>query len=359
MRREARCRWLAVTAGALVAALAAAAPAGAQQLQGPTNNFVLVGATGVMYQASTDQPARGTTMLHFMPTFLASFGRDLLFEGELHFTPGPDDVETEVEYAQLDYEGFSNVQLAAGQFLLPFGVFGERLHMGWINKMPDLPLLYADEAVAEDELMSLPSDIGVMARYARTLGPTTDLDVSLYATQGPHMAAPPALDEPADVSFGNTFMDQNSNKLLGARVGVVVAPKFEIYGSGFTSTYDSSNTLHYNAANLAVIWRPMGAQVLGEVAYVGQEFADTAQISTLKRVGYFVQASRRFGYFEPVLRWEQLSEGTAAGVTYRDGLRRFGVGLNYWVTATMPVKAAYEWNSAGNDQLLVQWVFGF
>ncbi|HKJ91860.1 MAG TPA: hypothetical protein VJ957_01775 [Longimicrobiales bacterium] len=353
MRRKARPGWLA-----LAAAVVFAAPAEAQQQQ-PWNNTVLVGAAGVMYGASANLPGRGMTMVHFMPTFLASFGPDLLFEGELHFTPGADGVETEVEYAQIDYQRFDHLQLVAGQFLLPFGVFGERLHMGWIDKMPDLPLLYADEAVAEDELMSLPSDLGVMARYARSLTPTTDLNMSLYATQGPHMDTPPAPGEPADVSFGNTFADQNSNKLLGARVGVVVAPKIEVYGSGFLSTYDAASTLHYNAANLAAIWRPLGTQVLGEWTNVWQQFAVGARTSTLKRSGYFVQAARRFGNFEPVVRWEQLGEGQAAGTVFRDALHRVGLGLDYWVTASMPIKAAYEWVSGGDDQFIVQWVFGF
>ena len=35
--------------------------------------------------------------------------------------------------------------VGAGKFLLPLGIFNERLHPAWINKLPDRPLPYDDE----------------------------------------------------------------------------------------------------------------------------------------------------------------------------------------------------------------------
>lgn len=346
-------------AGTVAAVLAA--PVLAQDTaQPPLSSSVFAGAAGVMYTAPSDDLGHGMTMVHFMPTFLTSMGRDLLFEGEVHFTPAEDGVETEIEYAQIDYQRFDHLQIIAGQFLLPFGVFGERLHMAWINKMPDLPLLYADETVPEGQLMSLPSDFGVQLRYARPLNEKTDLNVSLYATQGPHMVAGTgAPGELPDVSLGNTLMDNNGNKLVGARAGLVFAPQLEVYVSGFASTYDAESSLNYDAANLAAIWRPAGFQLLGELAHVWQQFQGTTEIETLGHTGYFVQASRRFGAFEPVARWEQLTAGKAGGTTIEDGTHRFGLGADYWLDTTMPVKAVYEWSPGGNDQFTVQWVFGF
>ena len=61
------------------------------------------------------------------PLLLFQFGERLLFEAELEFEIEDGVTRTGLEYAQVDYFLNDNLTLIAGKFLVPFGVFGERL----------------------------------------------------------------------------------------------------------------------------------------------------------------------------------------------------------------------------------------
>ncbi len=337
--------------------------------------FVLGGYGSAGYEAATSSEFPNDFTVSVSPVILYTMGRDILFETELEFGLSGTLTTTVLEYAQIDYLGFENVQVIAGKFLLPFGVFGERLHPTWINKLPTAPVLYghAHEGVAEDGLLPIMSDAGLMMRWAQPVGSGLVLDFSGYVTQGPRLAAAeeeghegeehdptePDDDHAPPVAFGVSFADNNRDKMVGARLGLVKGPAFEVYLSGFRGDYDEDGTLNYRGGAFSVEWRRGLLELRGEAVTTRQEFLVDTERENLSRTGYYAQVSRRIGSWEPVVRWGHLSDGTVAGETTIDGHHELAVGLNFWLEPTIPVKVAWEFHQDRDDRVYVQWAYGF
>jgi hypothetical protein len=396
---------------ALSAALLLAAPAAgsAQQQAGdqapwPFSNVVFSGYGVVGYDADLGDTFRHDFDATFAPILLFDLGSDFLFETELKLAPHGDGVDLELEYAQGSYLGFERLTLTGGIFLLPFGVFGERLHAAWINRMPSMPLVYqhAHGGVATNALLPILSDLGAMARYALPMSSGWRLDFAGWVSQGPRVladedlhsddpahslrpmdaqrvaarAAVPASplfngvpngsagDSPFDiptVGYGISFSTdgEQRNRMLGSRIGLLRPPNLEIYLSAFHAKYNPGDYLDLVGANLAAEWRRGSWEVRGEAAAVWQEFVHENTYVHLRSPAYYVQAARRFGAIEPVVRWSELLDATVEGETARPGRRQLAVGLNYWLRPAVPMKAAYEVNRGGDDRLLLQWALGF
>jgi hypothetical protein len=85
------------------------------------------------------------------PILLVPFGSHVLLESRTDFTgffqrmPQPSGdfrgkVFKSVEYAQLDWLANSHVMVSAGKYLLPFGLYNERLEPIWIRNLQDSPI---------------------------------------------------------------------------------------------------------------------------------------------------------------------------------------------------------------------------
>ena len=396
----------ALSGTAALLAVVLAAPAGAQDRPpSPLSDFVVTGYGTLGYTSSFNGPAddfHHDFSAAISPVFLFNMGNDFLFEAEFEFEVAGAETETALEYAQVDYLGFDRVQITAGKFLLPLGLFGERLHPTWINKMPSMPLLYghAHGGVAEGALLPVLSDFGVMGRWAQPLSGSLTLDVSAWVTQGPRPAATEGADAgddghahnlvpslgrtagatapdlgpaaqvtptPAElaalpsVAFGTNTADNNDNKMLGARAGLVAGGDFEFHVSGFHAMYDEGDFLDVYSGNVAFEWRPERFEIRGEGAVLWQQvlLEETAVYETMESPGYYVQASRRFGPFEPVARWSHLLDSELGTAVVRDEVRQLALGLDYWFTPSIPLKTAFEVNLDGEERVLVQWAYGF
>lgn len=381
-----------LTAAALGAATVAGVSAQEPGNAGPLSNVIIAGYGSALYGATLGHDLDSTPndfSASISPVILFGMGDDLLFETELEFGVSGSNTTTTLEYAQIDYLGFEKWQFIAGKFLLPFGVFGERLHPAWINKLPTMPLLFghAHGGVAEGALLPVLSDAGVMARFVQPVG-TSSLNVSFFVTQGPSLvteeagdgghaqqasivAAAPGHDEGAvpevsgafhipQAGFGVSFGDNNSNKMIGGRLGWVSAPGLELYASAFHAMYDPDSYLDYQGFAVSAVAKRWGFDLLGEAAYLRQEFdTGTNAFEFLTSPGYYVEAARRIGSFEPTVRWAQLLDAKVDGAIVRGRIDRLTVGLSYWVSATVPLKAAYLLDPEFDDRVVVQWAFGF
>lgn len=367
-------------------ALAALASPATAQTQ---SSVVIAGYGTATYEAATTEEYPNDFTASVAPVILYSMGSDILFETELEFGLSGTGTTTALEYAQIDYLGFEKFQIIAGKFLLPFGVFGERLHPSWINKLPTGPVTYghAHGGVAEDGLLPVLSDAGLLVRFAQPIGSKWMLDFSGWVSQGPRTAAEEGDDHADDaddhdgflqaavvaadpehgpeeipappVAFGTSFSDNNKNKMIGARLGVVRGPSFEIYASGFQAMYDAGNFLDYQGGALSVEWRRNGFELRGEGIITRQEFQGDDHFEWLEKSGFYAQLSKRSGSWEPVVRWGTLADGTVDDATVSEGHNEFAIGLNYWLQATVPVKVAYEIHENQDDRFFVQWAFGF
>lgn len=384
----------------------------AQEEPQPGADFVLAGYGSADYGGVFADEYQHDFTASVSPIMLFQMGSDFLFEAELEFGLSGELTTTTLEYAQIDYLGFERFQVVAGKFLLPFGLFSKRYHPTWINKLPTTSLLYghAHGGVAEGALLPIMSDAGLMVQTKQPLSDGLDLQAVVWATQGPvaiaheeesgedgaaggghtHAVAPPggsATDTPPrvqpamrapgiatnpvrvaqvgpaevpDVGFGVAFTDNNQNKMVGARVGVVSGSSFEIYGSGFHAMYDANNYLDLTGFNAAFAARPGPVELRGEGILLRQELEhEDGVFETLDRWGYYLQVSRRSGSIEPVVRWSHLPQVDLEDQTVRSEKRRLAIGTNYWLAPSIPLKLSYSINMDGNDALYLQWAYGF
>ncbi len=369
-----------------------AAAAQEEPARTPLAGFLVSGYGSATYNSIIEEDSfQSNLQAAVSPILLYSMGSALLFEAELEFELEDGGTETTLEYAQIDYLGFDRIVLTAGKFLLPFGVFSERLHPSWINKLPRPPLLYGHGhgGVAEGALTPILSDVGLMGRYSLPLDDLWSLDLSVYVTQGPReaehdegdgeegdgdghahsvrgLSASASAAQPDEhdfeipgLAFGTNFSDNNDSKMLGARLGVIRGGGFEAYLSGFHAMYDADDYLDVVGANLSAEWRRGKFELRGEGAILWQEFEQDAEFPTARTPAYYLQASRRVGDFEPVVRWSHLMETKVEGEVARDERRQLAFGLNYWLRPSVPVKLAFEVDLDGAERLILQWAYGF
>ena len=123
----------------------------AQNATGPENEAgyipVISGGAGYVHNVS----GGGQTLEPQVdPVLLVPFGKHLLLESRTdftgffqrqNFTSGPfkGSVFKDVEYSQLDWLADSHVIVVGGRYLLPFGLYNERLGPIWIRNLQDFP----------------------------------------------------------------------------------------------------------------------------------------------------------------------------------------------------------------------------
>jgi len=340
----------------------------------PLVRGLLTGYGSVSYSAEPDNAYANNFTATVSPLLLYQVGSDFLFEAEMDLELEEATTELHLEHAQIHYLGFEYLQVTAGMFHVPFGMWA---HANWINRMPTPPLLYQDThgAPPDGALLPILFDVGVMARARIPLfdGWTTSAD--LWVTQGPsdeiegHGHGTPDPAEPhsdaAALGYGATFEDNNSDKMVGLRLRAVSHGGVTVQAAGFRAKYDHDSELGIYGVNLSLILAPeSGGQPLfdlrGEGILLGQEFLhDADAIETVNSGGYYVQLSKRSGAIEPVVRWSQLPQAIAGEGPLVEGRRQMAIGLNYWFAPSVPLKAAYNVELDGTDALFIEWSVGF
>jgi hypothetical protein len=329
----------------------------------PTTQVVISGYGTVGYGIRTQGDNENAFNATVNPIFLFQFQDRILFEAEWEFELEGGVTETGLEYAQLDVMVTDNLTLIGGKFLLPFGVFGERLHPTWINKFPTGTPIYGHHVAAfgAEPLLPIISDLGVMARAMLRPGP---LNVTLngYITQG---AAPedPA-EEVAEIVFPSSSEDNNTDKMVGGRLDIGLPPHFELNVSYMNGDYDENNVLDLTGWNVAGEFRVQNVEVRGEYVQTRQEIEEPSGFPTLRRHGFYAQAAYRFGAWEPVFRWTQVFDSQLDGATQALGAWQAGFGLDYWITPSVALMGGYELNKEkgselDNNRFIVHIAYGF
>lgn len=338
----------------------------------PTNAFILTGYGTVGYAMRPEGDNENEFTSSFNPILLFQFQDRVLFEAEFEFELQEGVTETGLEYAQLDYVATDNVTFTAGKFLVPFGVFGERLHPTWINKFPSAPPLYGHHVAqfGVDPLLPILSDIGVMGKATFAPGPW-QMSVNAYVTQGPAVEgdiSDPTQGEdgfePPEFEFPASSSDNNTGKMPGVRVDIALPPWIEVNGSFLNGDYDSEGILDFTGWNAAAEVHLRGFEARGEYMQVRQELETQTGFPTLRRHGFYAQASYRFGRWEPVFRWTQVFDDEVEGEIVRDGAWQAGFGLDYWFSPSIAVMGGFELNredgiEVDNDRFLVHVAFGY
>ncbi len=360
-------RWGAL-AGAVCMVLGAASVASAQQVGAgrvvPTNEVVIsgYGTAGYAYHTQGSHENAFTTSIN--PIFLFQFQDRVLFEAEFEFELEEGITETGLEYAQIDFLVHDNITLVGGKFLLPFGVFGERLHPTWINKFATAPPIYGHHVTefGAEPLLPILSDVGVMARGVVTPG-RFSLAMNTYVVQGPstEQILP---DEVPELEFPASSSDNNTGKMFGARLDVALPPWTEVNVSYLNGDYDSLDVLDLTGWSLAAEFRASNFELRGEYVQTRQEIETLTGFPTLVRHGLYAQLAYRHRAWEPLFRWTQVSAAKLDGAVQSEGAWQAGFGLDYWFNPSIAMMASYELNredgpEIDNDRIVVHIAYGF
>jgi len=358
-------RILAVLAGVALTLAAGRSVGIAQEVETrivPTNSTVITGygTVGYNYRTQGDNLNEFTASLN--PIFLFQFQDRVLFEAEFEFELEGGITETGLEYAQLDFIVNDNLVLVGGKFLLPFGVFGDRLHPAWINKFPTAPPLYGHHVseFGAAPLLPILSDVGFMAKGTVRPG-DWNVALNVFGSQGP--VGEPG-EEVAELEFPASSEDNNTGKMFGGRVDIALPPWTELNVSFVNGDYDEENVLDFSAWNVAAEARYQGVEVRGEYIQTRQEIETLNGFPTLRRHGFYAQAAYRRGAWEPLVRWTQVFDDELDGAVTGEGAWQAAFGLDYWFNPSIALMVGFELNredgpEIDNDRLVAHVAYGF
>lgn len=151
----------------------------------------------------------------FAPIFLWRQSDRILFEAEAEIAYETEGVSFALEYANLSYILNDYLVFRFGNFLTPFGIFGERLHPNWINRFPTNPLGFDHHNPVGPF-----AEFGAELRGAAPLG-DAQINYAVYVSNGPTLQVDPASDPISVNTSYQNFSDNNDNKAVGARVGLL------------------------------------------------------------------------------------------------------------------------------------------
>jgi hypothetical protein len=137
--------------------------------------------TGFMsYQSNIDHQGSFDINPEFDPVLLLPLGRRVLLQAEFDMSLdvehdngewGPAVVDHGFDYLQGDFFAHPNLTVVAGRYLVPFGIYRERMHPLWIRYLQSEPISFTLNATSGN---------GVMARGGAHLGEGADITYAAY-----------------------------------------------------------------------------------------------------------------------------------------------------------------------------------
>jgi hypothetical protein len=205
-------------------------------------------------------------IFHFRLTDRLHFNAELEIELETDLEGGGHGVGTTtelgMEFATIDYLATDWLTLSAGQFLLPFNVFGPKLHPGWINKMASAPPIYGGHGHGGGGIIPVLDDVGIMASGGTELwSEDSKFNYAVYLTNGWGVVHDDE-EEEVETVFGTT-PDINDNKAVGGRIGFLPIPNLELGGSYQTGRTNAPGGRYHLVGADAFYWCS-GLELRGE-----------------------------------------------------------------------------------------------
>lgn len=352
----------------------------AQSQMARTSKFALVGYTAVSAKFSKEEGASFNNLV-FNPIFLWQPHKNIVIEAEMETEIEGTETKIDMGYANASFFLNKYITLRTGKFISPFGIFQDRLHPSWINKLPTVPV-----GTGEDELGVGPtSEIGIDLRGGIPLG-SAKMNYSVFFANGAQLITDPAEPEKQGTLIYGNAETINKKLTLGGRVGFLPLSNSSLE-VGFS--YRNGNVGDKNS-----VYKSVGSQMYAlDLTYVKQldfikglfdvkaqwnkvnvdkaEYIDpddptgnTTYTYDNKRNSVFAQAAYRPsmapGKFlkktELVFRYSGFNP--PAGSKEPDKIKQYTYGLNYWINWRTAVKLAYQ-NQKNDNAFLVQFAVGF
>lgn len=339
--------------------------------------FSLVGYTTAGLRISKDESSFNN--FSFNPIFLWKPSERIFIEAELETELEGEETEIALEYANASFILNKYMTLRAGKFLSPFGIYQDRLHPGWINKLPTAPLGYGHDGVGPS------AELGLDLRGGIPLG-SSKMNYSFYISNGPTLnIGDDEPDEGGMLKYENAD-DNNKNKVVGGRLGFLPLSNssLEIGGSFQTGKVGTRETIYKDiktqqyALDLTYVKQldfiKGVLDVKGQWNWVNVDKADyvdpddptgnTTYTFDNKRNSLFTWAAYRptmaqskfLKKTELVFRYSALNP--PAGSKEPEKLKQYTYGINYWINWRTAFKMAYQ-SQENNNTFYMQIAVGF
>lgn len=327
----------------------------------------------------------GYTGFHFTPGGIASFGetslspiflwkhsKKFLIEAELEFVLSNDHTDLDFGYFNFQYALTKWATVRAGKFLSPFGMFSEKMHPAWINRLPTFPVGFGHDGVGPS------SEIGIDVRGVFRLG-ISKLNYSVYVSNGPYLEnGTNDTFEAGALIYNNNYSDNNKYKNYGGRIGILpfgnsslevgLSGQYGYVGAAdhqLNGVYDKiteTSTLMY-AADLSYVKPvPLIKSILDIKAQYNNVTVDKAEFPSFtdslgithtytylnESTAYFAQLSVRPALLAvPVLKNTEFVGRYASLLQpvqskWGSDVTQITLGINYWLSWKSVIKFAYE-----------------
>ena len=300
---------------------------------------LISGGAGYVYNENGGVP---TLEPQINPVLLVPFGRHLLLESRVDFTgffqredqtsgPYKGKVFTTVEYAQLDWLANSHVTAVGGRYLLPFGLYNERLEPIWIRNLQDPPL------TATIGTRTTGAGVGLMLRGVAVQTQAFTAQYSAYFS-----------------ALSNIYQFDSARTAGGD--GSVFFPheRLEIGLSGQRFLQDR----HINNGAVYLSWQPAGTPLDVKTEYDSSYYGRGYWLEGAYRLDntFFPTFLRKL---QPVARVQEVFPKNGGG----NGLpsiqtERFDFGLNYYLRDDLRLLSSYG-RSFSSQQDANVWNLGF
>ncbi len=259
----------------------------------------------------------------------------------------------EIEEAWVGFSTSSAFHLKLGVYLVPFGKYNtfSRPHQTLFIQPPLTQAQIYPESWR---------DVGVMAE-----GSTSFLRYAVYIGNG--------LKEDLDLGAAQQFKDNNKNKSLGGRVGILLSQAFELGLSYYRGKYDDADERNLEYRGLDLSWNTAAFRLLYE--YTEARVENPVDFTPGRAAGHFALLALSWGEFSPfgsyqTFEYKDEFHGPGFGLTelpgsgiFSDG-SRWAIGLSYLVSSNLLLKVEYDFNreeglALKNDSFLAQVAFQF
>jgi hypothetical protein len=299
---------------------------------------ILTGSTGYFARDAGGQVQNAPTVT---PLILAPIGDKWLIEAKGNYTDtfargangSYQGASTYgLNYAQADYIANRYVTVVAGRFLVPFGIYGERLAPNWIRVLQTMPLTVP---------ITSGTGLGGMVRGGFSLGSSkVELNYAGY------------------YSAGNTNHITATDRCTGGRLGFFLpGPRLEIGGS-----IQEVLRTHTHSAGMHFEWQPNATPLTVR--------SEVVRSSGLNGSGYWIESAYRLSRIpqlrrlEAVGRTQQFFADSKLTPALVQSLGPLGLntnegdfGLNYYFNSDVRASASYGRQFA-HDKDANLWVMG-
>ncbi|XVJ65090.1 MAG: hypothetical protein HEQ40_02535 [Lacibacter sp.] len=352
----------------------------AQSQVARTSKFAIVGYTSVSAKFNKEDGAAFNNLV-FNPILLWQPHKNIVIEAEMETEIEGSETKIDMGYANASFFLNKYLTVRTGKFISPFGIFQDRLHPSWINKLPTVPVGTGEDALG----VGPTSEIGIDFRGGIPLG-SAKMNYSIFFANGAQLITDPTdPGKQGTLTYGNA---ETINKKLtgGGRVGFLPLSNSSLE-VGFS--YRNGNVGDKNSA-----YKFIGSQMYAlDLTYVKQldfikgmfdvkaqwnkvnvdkaEYIDpgdptgnTLYTFENKRSSFFTQAAYRpsmsqskfLKKTELVFRYAGFNPPT--GAKGLEEIKQYTYGINYWFTWRTAFKAAYQ-SQKDSNAFFLQVAVGF